>query len=370
MIGDDREDRVIGDGHLIVAEPGVLHLAAEEMITRDRDLLILGVPVEADQLHTVEQWRGDRLPHVRRRNEEHFREVEVDLKVVIAERAVLRRIEHLEQRRGRIASPVTANLVNFVEHDHRVLGAGFFERSNDASRQCADVRAPVPADVRLVVDAAERDPGELPAESTRDRLAEGRLADAGRADQRDDRPGSAAEHGDAPLAAELPDRQELDDALLDVLEAGVVLVEDAPRFGEIEIVLRSDVPGDLEHPVEIRPDPAVLRALLARALKAVQLSLDLGAHVLRHTGVLETAAVACGHVVAAFPELLLDRLELLAQEEVPLGLLHALVDLSSDLLAHRRVGEDILRPPDQAGETLLQVECFEHLELLLDAEVR
>ena len=139
---------------------------------------------------------------------------------------------------------------------------------------------------------------------------------------------------------------------------------------EVEVVLGAHVPGDLEHPVEVGPDPAVLGALLAGPLETVQLALDLRAHVLGHPRVLEARAVAGGDVVAALTELLLDRLELLAQQEVTLGLLHALVDLGANLLAHRRVGEDVLGPPDQAGEALLDVERLQHLELLLDAEVR
>ena len=178
------------------------------------------------------------------------------------------------------------------------------------------------------------------------------------------------EYGDAALAAELANREELDDPLLHVLETGVILIEDAPCLGEVEVVLGSDVPGDLEHPVEIGPDPAVLRALLAGPLEAVQLALDLLANVLGHARLLEARPVAGDNIVATLAELLLDRLELLAQQEVALGLLHPLVDLGPHLLAHRCVGEDVLGPSDEAGEALLDVERLQHLELLLDAEVR
>ncbi len=65
------------------------------------DLLVLGVAVELDQLHPVEQRAGDRVEHVRRGQEHHVGQVELDLEVVVAERVVLRRVEHLEQRRPR-----------------------------------------------------------------------------------------------------------------------------------------------------------------------------------------------------------------------------------------------------------------------------
>ena len=64
----------------------------------------------------------------------------------------------------------------------------------------------------------------------RDRLAERGLADAGRADEAQDR----ALH----VALQLPHGQVLDDAILDLVEVVVVLVEDAARFDGIEAIGR------------------------------------------------------------------------------------------------------------------------------------
>ena len=88
------------------------------------------------------------------------------------------------------------------------------------------------ADLGLVAHAAERDADELPRHGARDRLAERRLADAGRADEAQDR----ALH----VAFQLPDRQVLDDALLDLVEIVVILVEHAralrPDRGDPRVV--------------------------------------------------------------------------------------------------------------------------------------
>ena len=139
------------------------------------------------------------------------------------------------------------------------------------------------ANVSLVVNAAERDARELASERSRDRLAERGLADAGRSDQRDDRAGSApAEHRETALLAQLAHGEELDDAVLHVVEAGVVLVEDATRVGEVVVVLGAHVPRDVEHPVQVRADPAVLGVLLAGALQPAELALHLGADLLGH----------------------------------------------------------------------------------------
>ena len=119
---------------------------------------------------------------------------------MVAEGRVLRRIEHLEQRGRRISAPVGAELVDLVEQDHRVHGARVAQGAHEAARQCADVGAPVAADLGLVADAAEAHAHELTSERTGDRLAQRRLADAGRPDQAEDR--SAALVLDLALAPE------------------------------------------------------------------------------------------------------------------------------------------------------------------------
>ena len=70
---------------------------------------------------------------VRGREEQHVGQVEVDLEVVVAERVVLRRVEHLEQRGRRVAPPVGAELVDLVEQDDRVHRPGLLERADDAT---------------------------------------------------------------------------------------------------------------------------------------------------------------------------------------------------------------------------------------------
>ena len=51
-------------------------------------------------------------------------EVELDVEVVVEERVVLLGVEHLEQRRRRIAAEVDRHLVDLVEQEDRVARAG------------------------------------------------------------------------------------------------------------------------------------------------------------------------------------------------------------------------------------------------------
>ena len=143
----------------------------QQVVAGDGDLLLLGVAVERDQLHPVQQRAGDGLDHVGGGQEQHVGQVEVDLQVVVAERVVLRRVEHLEQGRGRVAGVADGQLVDLVEQHDRVHRTGLAQRPDDAAGQRADVGAPVAADLGLVADAAERRPGRTcgraPARRTR-----------------------------------------------------------------------------------------------------------------------------------------------------------------------------------------------------------
>ena len=91
---------------------------------------------------------------------------------MVAEGAVLLRVEHLEHRARRIPAEVGAHLVDLVDEQHRVQRLRVAQRADDRSRHRADVRATVAPDLGLVAHAADGEPDELPLERARDRLAE------------------------------------------------------------------------------------------------------------------------------------------------------------------------------------------------------
>ena len=118
---------------------------------------------------------------------------------------------------------------------------GVAQRTDEPAGERTDVRAPMAADLRLVADAAERHADELAVERARDRLADRRLAGAGRPDQREDR-ARLAVGLDAALLAELRDGDVLDDPVLDVVETGVVGVEHLARVAPGRAAPRSACP--------------------------------------------------------------------------------------------------------------------------------
>ena len=260
---------------------------------------------------------------------------------MIAEREILLRVEHFEQRRRRIAAVVGADLVDLVEHEDRIRRRGLIDALNDAAGQGADVGAAMAADFGLVAHAAERNADELAVERAGDRAAERCLADAGRADEAEDRPLHL-------LPAQLAHGQVLEDALLDLLEIVVVFVEDRPRPLEIVIVGRHHAPRQAGHPIEIRADDRRLGRVGMRALQPLDLFLDLFAGLRRDLFLFDLLAVVLDFLgdLFSFAELGLDRFQLLAQEVLALRLVHLPLCRRRDLLLHRQ-------QVDLAGEKLV-----------------
>ena len=285
---------------------------------------------------------------------------------MVAERVVLRRVEHLEQGRRRVAPVVRPDLVDLVEQDDRVHRTGLLDRAHDPARERADVRSPVSADLRLVPDAAERDADELPAERSCDRLAQRGLAHSGRTREQDHRARAApADHLEPALGTAAPDGEVLDDPLLHLVEPVVIGIQHGTGGDHIGGVVGRDAPGQLEHGVEPGPDPCRLRALVAGPLELVDLAQRL-AYGVGDLGGLDTAAV----VVSAFGLLHppADRGELLPQQQLLLALLHALTNILTDLVGDLDLGEMLPRPPDQGLQPHLHVRRLQQLPRLRSTE--
>ena len=103
--------------------------------------------------------------------------------IVVAEGVVLFGIQHLEQRRKRIALIARRELVDFIEHENRIAAAGLAHGLRDVAGQRADVGAPMAANFRLIVHAAQAHAAEFEADRLGNALAERGLAHA-RADRR------------------------------------------------------------------------------------------------------------------------------------------------------------------------------------------
>src|SRR4051812_38978697 len=161
-------------------------------------------------------------------------------------------------------------------------------------------------DLGLVVDAAEAHPDELAAHRSRDALAEARLADAGGSDEGKDRA--------SDLVGEGSHGEVLEDPLLDLLEAVVVLIEDPRSLLDVELIVGRNVPGQADQPVDVGPDDTDLRRGRRDPAHPVDLLDRPGLDLVRHAGRFDLVAklVDLGLLGVVLTELTLDRLELLA----------------------------------------------------------
>ena len=147
----------------------------------------------------------------------------------------------------------------------------------------------------------------------------------------------------------------------------MVLVEDAARLLEIEVVLRHLAPRQGQDPIEVGADDAVLgrrgwqllepREFAPRRLFCVLWELE--------AVQLLPQLVDLGLLGVPLAELLLDRLQLLAKEELALALLHLGLHLRLDLCSELQDFELLVQNARHCAQALFDVHEREQLLLLL-----
>ncbi len=197
---------------------------------------------------------------------------------------------------------------------------------------------------------------ELASHGRGDRLAERGLAHAGRADE--------AEDGTLDVGLHLLDREVLEDAVLDLLEAVVVGVEDVLGLLDVELHLGALVPGQAHQPVDVGAGDRVFGRGLRHAGEAIEFADRLLLRFLGHLGLLDLLAKLrdLALLIVAVAQFLLDGLHLLAQVVLALVLLQLGLDLALDLVADLQHLEVLDQEAIHSLETLVH---GEHLEQLL-----
>ena len=215
------------------------------------------------------------------------------------------------------------------------------------------------ADLRLVADAADRHADELPAERAAiDWPSEVLPTPGGPTKQRIWPETSFRSFATARYSTIRSFTFSRSKWSLSSTCAGVV---------EVEVVLGERAPRQRQDPFEVGADDAVLGRGRRQPLEPPELALGGLAHILRQRQLREPLAqlVHLGLLGVALAELLLDRLQLLAQEVLALALLHLRLHLRLDLRAEL---EDLdLAREDRRDLTqpLLDVDRLEELLALL-----
>src|SRR5579875_3469050 len=122
-------------------------MAPHQVVEGDRELLVLGVAGDLDDLEPVQEGRGDAHRDVGGTDEEDPREVEGDVQVVVEEGVVLLGVEHLQEGRRRVSAEVHPQLVQLVQHEDGVSRPRPPDGLDDPPGEGPHVGPPVPADL-------------------------------------------------------------------------------------------------------------------------------------------------------------------------------------------------------------------------------
>src|SRR5262249_21986148 len=154
---------------------------------------------------------------------------------VIPERVVLRRIKNFEQRCGWVATKITSQFVHLVQHQYRVAHPHPTYGLEDTPRQCPNIRAPVAAQFRFIVYTSQGKTLETSPQGASNGMPQTGLANARRSHK--------TQNGTFGCGLELHHRQVFDDAIFDVLETEVILIEDLLCPYQVQLVCRRSSPG-------------------------------------------------------------------------------------------------------------------------------
>ena len=274
---------------------------------------------------------------------------------------VLLRIQHFQQRARRVATEIRSQLVDLIQQEQRVARAGLAQVLQHLARQSTDIGTAVPADLCLVTHAAQRHAHVLAAGGLGHGLAQRGLAHARGANQTQDRR--------LHLVHALLHGKVFQDAVLDALQAVVVLVQDAFGLSQVLLDLGLLAPGQADQHIQIVARHASLGRHGRHQLELLQLGLGLGQRSLGHAGGLDLAfQLFQVGALFAIPQLLLDRLHLLVQVEVALVLFHLALDAATDALVDVENVDFMLKLAKQQFQTLLDVHLLQHFLLVFQIQ--
>lgn len=124
--------------------------------------------------------------HTRKKVSPNIMEENAKYVLMVEERSVLFRIEHLQKCTRRISIYPSSNFVNLIKHNKWVLGPYALESLDDLAWECSNIGSPVTLDLRHVGQTTNREPEKLPSECTSDGFTNTRLANTRRSDETED----------------------------------------------------------------------------------------------------------------------------------------------------------------------------------------
>ena len=238
---------------------------------------------------------------------------------------------------------VVAQLVDLVQQQQGIAASRLIDGGDDAAGHGAHIGLAVTPDLRLITDAAQGEPGQLPVQRPGHRHGQRRLTHAGRAHQ--------ADHLPLQVGGQLLHRQELQNALLHLFQAEVVLVQGPAGRLHAHPLPGLFPPGELQADVQIAAQHGGLRGAEGLLGQTAHLFLQLLPHLVGQLGLSDLPAVVPNLRVSALTlaQFVLDGFHLLPQIVVPLVVRHLLPGPVLDLHIQP---QDLHLPAQQAVQPL------------------
>ena len=114
----------------------------------------MSIAGQLNDVHTVQQRPRDHTGVVGRGDKQYVAQVKGKIDIMILEGIVLLRIQHLQQRRGRITLVIRAQLINFIQQNQGVSSARLVNGGNDPAGHGAYVGPSVSPYIRFIPHAA------------------------------------------------------------------------------------------------------------------------------------------------------------------------------------------------------------------------
>ena len=230
----------------------LFQLLGDQVILGDHHLFLIGIRTQLNDLHTIQQRSGNGIQCIGRCNKHDLRQIKGDLDIMIPVGVILLAIQNFQQCGAGISPEILAHFVNLIQQDQCIFAARLGQCRHDPSRHSANIGLAMTPDVRFIMDTAKRDPRHFPVQAFCDGIGNGGLADTGRAYQADD----LRRH----IGSHLAYRNGLQDTLLHLLHAKVILLQDLSGSGYIHPFFGGCRPGQIQNGIQIIPqDSSLLR---------------------------------------------------------------------------------------------------------------
>ena len=188
-------------------------------------------------------------------------------------------------------------------------------------------------------------------------------------------PGGPTKHRMEPFRSgfRLRHGQVFEDAVLDLLQAVMIFVQDLPGALDVQLILRRDRPGQFRQPLEVGPQRRILGRDGRDAFQALKLALRLHPGQIRQARFIDLLAQV-GQVLAlpfaVFAEFPPDGLHLLSEIVLALGLAHLVLDLRLDAAARLRHFDFLGDQERQRLQPVLDVAQFQHGLLVFERDLQ